>query len=145
MAYSQQVEYTEQTIDAKQSTNMATLISWIAVFVVFLMALFIFKRLLGLLFGPKKAKTPLPDELADAVEDIAGASRIAAALAAAATYFAAPAGLLAIAAAIGLAPKPLIVVLLPILLVIAFGAAALSAAAKLFAKSRRKRGRLSRE
>ena len=124
---------------------MATLISWIAVSLVLLLALFILKRLLGLLFGPKKAKAPLHDELADAAEDIAGASRIAAALAAAATFFAAPAGLLAIAAAFGLAPKPLIVILLPTLLVIAFGAAALSACARLFAKSRRKRERAFRE
>ena len=73
----------------------------------------------------KESKTPLSDDLADVAEDIAAASRVAAALASAAAFFAAPAGLLAVAAALGLAPRPLIVTVLPALVAFAVGAAAL--------------------
>jgi len=118
---------------------MTALISWVAVAVVTIFFLFILKRLISFAFGFKRGSTPLPDELADVAEDVAGASRLAATFAGLAAFLAAPAGLLAIAAAMGLAPKPLIVILLPTLVAFAVGAAALSAAAKLYAKAMRRR------
>lgn len=118
---------------------MSALIGWVAVGLVALFFLFILKRVIVFFFGRRHRKVPLHEDLVDMAEDVAGASRVAAALASAATFFAAPAGLLAVAAAFGFVAKPLIVVLLPTLLAFAFGAAALSAAAKLFAKIMRKR------
>ena len=50
----------------------------------------------------------------------------------------APVGLLALGAALGLVSTPLIAKLVPVLAVFAVGAAAVSALAKLYAKSRRK-------
>lgn len=81
----------------------------------------------------------LHEDLADVAEDIAGVSRIAAALAGAVAFFAAPAGLLAVAGALGFVPAPLIVRLLPLLIAFAAGAAALSALAKLYVKAKRRR------
>jgi hypothetical protein len=118
---------------------MATLISALAVGVVALFSLFILKRVIGFLLRRRSPVVPLHEDLADVAEDIAGASKVAATLASVAAFFAAPAGLLALAAAVGLAPKPLIVILLPALLAFAAGAIALSALAKLYAKSVRKR------
>lgn len=118
---------------------MGTLISWLAVLAVLYFVYFIVRRIWRFLFGKKSTTAALHDQLADVAEDIAGASRIAAALSSAAAFFVAPVGLLAIGAALGLVPVPLIVRLVPFLLVFAAGAAALSALAKLYAKSRRKR------
>ncbi|RYH54342.1 MAG: hypothetical protein EON54_13080 [Alcaligenaceae bacterium] len=70
-------------------------------------------------------------------EDIASVSRIALALATGAAFLAAPAGLLAVAAALGLAPRPLIVVALPAFAVFATVSAAIAAALKLYAKSKK--------
>jgi hypothetical protein len=119
---------------------MKSLITLIGIVVLVLCVLYIVKRVLMLfLWRRKGAATVLHDDLADAAEDIAGASRIAAALFSLAGYLIAPAGLLAIAVALGLGPKPLIVVLLPLVLASAVGAAALSAAAKLYAKAQRRK------
>ena len=118
---------------------MGTLINWLAIAAFLFFCYFVLKKLFDFAVRRKESKTPLPDDLADVAEDIAAASRVAAALATAAAFFAAPAGLLAVAAALGLAPKPLIATVLPTLLAFAVGAAALSAAAKLYAKSRRNR------
>ena len=100
---------------------------------------FVLKRVFSFVCTRRRLKAPLHDVLADVAEDVAAASRIAAALSSAAAFFAAPAGLLAVAAAFGLTPMPLIVTVLPTLISVAIGAAALSAAAKLYAKSRRKK------
>ncbi|WP_310564237.1 hypothetical protein [Hydrogenophaga sp.] len=118
---------------------MGTLIGWLAIAAVLYFIYFVVKRISRFLLRRGKANTPLHDELADAAEDIAAASRVAAALSSAAAFFIAPAGLLAIGAALGVVSVPLIVKLAPILIVFAVGAAALSAAAKLYAKSKRRR------
>lgn len=118
---------------------MKTLISTVAILVVLLTFLFIAKRIADLLRRRKDSPVQLHEAIADVAEDVAGASKIAATLASAAVFFAAPAGLLAAGAALGLVKKPLIVVLLPALLAFAGGAMTLSAAAKLYAKRQRKR------
>jgi hypothetical protein len=122
---------------------MFTLIGWLAIAAVLYFIYFVVQRvfrfLFRFLFHKGEASKPLHDELADATEDIAAASRVAAALSGAASFFLAPVGLLAVGAALGLVSVPLIVKLAPILMVFAAGAAALSAAAKLYAKSRRRR------
>jgi amino acid transporter len=118
---------------------MAAFISIVAVAIVAIFFVYILKRLFSLLVRKKEVEIPLHERLTDVAEDVAAASKVAATLASAAAFFAAPAGLLAVAAAFGLAPKPLIVVLLPALLAFAGGAIALSALAKLYAKSMRKR------
>lgn len=118
---------------------MKTLIAWLAVAVVLYLVYFVLRRILRFFFGRKSSDIALHDQLADVAEDIAGASRVAAALSTAAAFFAAPAGLLAVGATLGLVPVPLIVRILPFLVAFAFGAAALSALAKLYAKSRRRR------
>ena len=120
---------------------MARLIGVIGIVLVALFFLFILKRVISFIFRRRKPTAPFHEDLADVAEDIAGAGKVAATLATAAAYFAAPAGLLAVAAAIGLAPEPLIVVLLPVLVAFAAGAIVLSTLAKLYAKSvRRNRG-----
>ena len=118
---------------------MATLISTVAVALVALLFIFVLKRVFGLLFGRKKHEATLHEDLLDVAEDIAGASKVAATLASMAAFFAAPAGLLALAATFGLAPIPLIVTIVPALLAFAAGAIVLSALAKLYAKAVRKR------
>ena len=118
---------------------MAKLIGVLALILIAWCLLFILKRLITFILGRRRSISPLHEDLADFAEDIAGASKVAATLATAAAYFAAPAGLLAVAAAVGLAPKPLIVVLLPVLGAFAAGAIALSTLAKLYAKSVRRR------
>jgi hypothetical protein len=118
---------------------MGTLVGWLGIAAVLYCAYFVVKRLLRLVFRRSDLSTPLHDELADAAEDIASASRVAAAVSSAAAFFVAPVGLLAIGAALGIVSVPLIVKLAPILIALAVGAAALSAAAKLYAKSRRQR------
>jgi hypothetical protein len=106
---------------------------------VLLLVYFVLKRAVDSIRSRKSSKRHLHDELADVAEDIAAASRIAVALASAAAFLAAPAGLLAVATAFGIVPRPLAVTVLPVLVTFAIGAAALSAAAKLYAKSRRKK------
>ncbi len=118
---------------------MGILIGWLAIAAVLYFIHFVVKRIFRFLFRRGEANTPLHDELADAAEDIAAASRVAAALSSAAAFFLAPVGLLAIGAALGVVSVPLIVKLAPILIAFAVGSAALSAAAKLFAKSKRRR------
>jgi hypothetical protein len=117
---------------------MHTFIGWLAVAFVIYLSFFVLKRIGRFVANRRRAVAPLHVDLVDAAEDIASASRVAAVLAGAATFFAAPAGLLAIGAAIGLVSKPLIATLLPILVAFAAGAAALSALAKLYAKSKRR-------
>ena len=121
------------------SATLGKLISWLAVLALLYFAYFILSRIWRLLRWRKSESLALHDHLADVAEDIAGASRIAAALSSAVAFFVAPAGLLAIGAALGFVPVPLIVRLVPFLLIFAAAAAALSALAKLYAKSRRKR------
>ena len=125
---------------------MKQFIGLLAMMALLFLAIFIFIRVLSLLFRRKRKEAgggvfhqrEMHDELADAAEDVAGASRIAAAVASAAVFFVAPAGLMALATGLGLIPKPLIMTLLPVLVVIAAGAAAVSAAAKLYAKKKKK-------
>lgn len=118
---------------------MKAMVGWLAVAAVLYCAYFIASRVLKLLFGRKRSGAVLHDELADVAEDVAGASKVVAALSAAAAWFLAPAGLLALGAAIGLVPTPLIAKLVPALAVFAVGATAFAALAKLYAKSRRKK------
>jgi hypothetical protein len=117
---------------------MKTLIGWLAIAALIYFVYWILRRILRFIFTRSQSTKPLPDQLADVAEDVAAASRVAAALSTAAAFFAAPAGLLAIGAALGVVPTPFIIRILPVLGAFAFGAAALSALAKLFAKSRRK-------
>lgn len=117
---------------------MGTLISWLAVAAVLYFIYFILRRILRFIVGRENTDVALHDRLADVAEDIASASRVAVVLSSAAAFFAAPAGILAMAAALGFVPVPLIVRIVPILIGFAAGAAALSALAKLYAKSRRK-------
>lgn len=116
---------------------MTLLISWLAIAVVALFAAFIVKRILSLLL--RRNRQAMHDEFVDVAEDVAAATRIAAALGSAAAFFAAPAGLMAVAVGFGIVPAPLIVTVLPALLVLAVGAAAASAGAKLYAKMQRRR------
>lgn len=116
---------------------MKTFLSWVAFAVVIYFVFFIIKQLIRFIFRRKGANNPIHDQLADAADDIASASRVAAAFSSAAAFFVAPAGLLAVGAALGIVQVPLIVRLVPFLLAFAVGAAALSALAKLYAKSRR--------
>lgn len=118
---------------------MGTVTSWLAIAAILYVAYFMARRVFRFLRERKSSDVALHDQLADVAEDIAGASRVAAVLASAAAFFAAPAGLLALGAALGFLPVPLIVRILPVLVAFAMGAAALSAAAKLYSKSRRKR------
>lgn len=117
---------------------MATFINWLAVAAILYFVYFVIKRVLRFICKAKHSETPLHNQFADVAEDVAAASRVAAALSTAAAFFVAPAGLLAIGAALGIVPVPLIARLVPFLLAFAVGAAALSALAKLVAKSRRK-------
>ena len=87
---------------------MKALVGWLAVAAVLYCAYFIAARVLKLLFGRRRSEAVLHDELADVADDVAGASRVAAALSAALAWFLAPAGLLALGAAVGLVPTPLI-------------------------------------
>lgn len=116
---------------------MRTFVGWLAVAGVLYFIYFVVKRVFRLLFRRRDASKPVHDELADAAEDIAAAGRVAAVLSGAVVFFLAPAGLMAVGAAFGIVSVPLVVKLAPALIVFAAGAAALSAAAKLYAKSKR--------
>jgi hypothetical protein len=101
---------------------MRTFIGWLAVAGVLYFAYFIVKRLLRFLLRRSEASTPHHVELADAAEDIAAASKVAAMLSTAVAFFLAPVGLMGFGAALGFVSVPVIVKLAPIL--IGFAAAA---------------------
>ena len=127
----------------EEQPKMARVITWIAIGFILFLAIIVLKKLLGFIFRSRSRSrtttTPFHDELADTTEDIASATRVAAVLTGAAAFLLAPAGLLGVGAMLGLVPTPLVVTLAPILVIVATGAAALSAAAKLYASSCRKR------
>lgn len=93
-----------------------------------MIGLFILKRIFSLFTSRDK-----PSQVHDVAEDVALASRVAAAITAISVYFLAPAGLFAIFAA-----PPLIVVLAPAVGAFAVGAYVVHALARLHDKKRRK-------
>lgn len=101
---------------------------FVAVALVFLIGFFIVKRAWRLATSSRRAA-----DLPDVVEDIALASRIAAAIGAVSVYFLAPAGLLAF-----LTAPPLIVSIAPALGVFAAGALVAHALARLYDKRMQK-------
>ena len=103
----------------------------LALVLVCLAGLFILKRLFSLLTSKSKK-----NDLHDVVEDIALASRVAAAIGAISLYFLAPVGLLALFTA-----PPLIVYIAPALAIFATGALVVHALAKLYDKKRKKQGK----
>ena len=94
-----------------------------------LVGIFILKRFFSLLTSKSKK-----DDLHDVAEDIALASRVAAAIGAISLYFFAPVGFFALFAA-----PPLIVYIAPALAIFAAGAFVVHALAKLYDKKRKKR------
>lgn len=103
---------------------LVLILGGIAVTVVVICGVFVLKRVRKIwLFRKSHAA------IASAAEDIAGAARIAAAVAVAAVFFLTPTGLLAFFAA-----KPLIVLIAPAVIGFATLAAALSAAGKIYSK-----------
>lgn len=78
-------------------------------------------------------------DVASVAEDIAGISKRAALLAGVMATLAAPAGLMAFASAIGLFPKPFIIIALPAFIAFAAISACVSAGAKIYAKSVRRK------
>jgi hypothetical protein len=123
---------------------MTLLIGSLALALVAFFVIFVLKRIFSLVFRGTRgtentAEKPIHDEVLDVAEDVAAASRITAAIAGAAAFFIAPVGLMAIGASFGFIPVPLIVTLLPVILVFAVAAAAISASAKLYAKKKRKK------
>ena len=103
----------------------------LALAIVCLVTLFVLKRLLALIKSNNK-KNDLPD----ITEDIALASKVAAAIGAISIYFLAPAGILAFFVA-----PPLIVAIAPALGIFAAGAYVVHAIAKLYDKKRKKQGK----
>ena len=97
-----------------------------ALVLICLIGLYIIKRLWVLLTSKNKH-----DHIHDVAEDVALASRVAAAIAAISLYFLAPTGLLAIIIA-----PPLIVVIAPAIAAFAVGAYVVHALAKLYDKKR---------
>jgi hypothetical protein len=79
------------------------------------------------------------ETIAEHADTTAKATRVAAAVAVAGATVAAPTGLGAVGVALGVISAPAIVSLAPILVFVAGGAAAISAAASLFSKSRRQK------
>ena len=75
--------------------------------------------------------------IAEHADTTAKATRVAAAVAVAGATVAAPTGLGAVGVALGLVSAPAIVTIAPILVAVAGGAAAISAVASLYSKSRR--------
>jgi hypothetical protein len=80
-------------------------------------------------------------EIAEHVDTAAKATRVVAALATVGATVSAPTGLSAIGVAIGVVSPPVIVTAVPILLAVAGGTSAMSAAASLYSKSRRKKSK----
>jgi hypothetical protein len=78
------------------------------------------------------------EQLADHVDSVAKAARVATGVAAVGAAVAAPTGITAVGVAMGVVSAPLIVVAAPILFAVAGGAFTVSAAASLYSKSRRK-------
>lgn len=78
-------------------------------------------------------------DVVSVAEDIAGVSKIAVLFAGLAATLAAPAGIMSIASAIGLVPRPFIIIALPVFIVFAAVSASISAGAKLYAKSVREK------
>ena len=87
----------------------------------------------------RKNKVFSPVDIASAAEDIAAVGKIAALVAGIAATLAAPAGLMALASAFGLVPRPLIIIALPAFIGFAAVSASISAGAKLYAKSAREK------
>lgn len=97
------------------------------------------KRCLDLIKIYRANKKITPADVASVAEDIAGISKIAALLAGVTAALAAPAGLMAFASAIGLFPKPFIIIALPAFIAFAAVSACISAGAKIYAKSVRQK------
>ena len=104
---------------------MNAFVGFITIAVIIALGVYVLKRVIGLFRGNK------PVEVAD---DVAHASRVAAFISMIAVYFLAPTGFLALGAAIGIVPVPLVVSLAPYIAGFAIAAAAISSAIKLFAK-----------
>ena len=129
---------------------MKLLVVGIAFILVALLLAFAAARVLRLLFKQKFRKGSANDiedkvkseDVVDVLEDLAGASRIAAAISAAAALVAAPTGLMAIAVGSGLVNAPLITTMSPILGAVAVGSGAVFAAAKLYSKRKQKQASL---
>lgn len=100
----------------------------LALALVCLVALFIIKRLVALTTSKNKK-----NDLHDVTEDIALASKVAAAIGGISLYFLAPAGIFAF-----LVAPPLIVAIAPALGIFAAGAYVVHALAKLYDKKRKK-------
>ena len=99
--------------------------------------IFVARKSITLIKRYRANKTLSANEIAGFAEDVALISKVAAVVAGIAATFAAPVGLMAFASAIGLIPRPIIVVALPVFIALAGISAAFSAAAKLYAKSKR--------
>lgn len=104
---------------------MATAVS---ILLICAIALFIITRIFSLIFSRDKQNA-----IHDVAEDVALASRVAAAITAVSVYFLAPAGLLAV-----FTRPPLIVAIAPAVGVFAVGAYVVHALAKLYDKKRKK-------
>ena len=120
---------------------MKAVAGFLALIVVGLVLCFVIARLIRLLLrlSRKGNGPPAHEELLDAAEDVASASRVAAVVAAFGAFIAAPAGLLAVLATVGVVTAPLIVALAPALATVAVATTGLYAGAKLYAKHRRRR------
>jgi purine-cytosine permease-like protein len=103
----------------------------LALALICLIGLFIIKRLFTLLTSKDKH-----NDIHDVVEDVALASRVAAAIGAISVYFLAPAGLLAF-----LVSPPLVVAIAPAIGVFAVGAYVVHALVKLYDKKRKKQNK----
>lgn len=129
---------------------MKLLVVGLAFTLVALLLVFAAARVLRLLFKQKfrkgsandNGRTVRGEDVVDVLEDVAGASRIAAAISAVAAFIAAPTGLMAIAVGSGLVNAPLITTISPILGAVAVGSGAVFAAAKLYSKRKQKQARL---
>ena len=78
------------------------------------------------------------EKLADAADAASKATRVVAGAAAAGAFVAAPTGLTAIGVSLGLVSAPFIVTVAPVLAGVATGAAAISAAASLYSKFKKR-------
>jgi hypothetical protein len=124
--------------------NLKTVVAWISLVCVGWLAWWAIHRVVAWLFkkwrgsagGTNTAQAPI-NEVAD---DVANATKVAAAVAAVGAYVAAPTGLAALGAMFGVVQVPFIVRVAPLAAGIAAAAVAVSAAARLYAKVRLKRG-----